>query len=196
MHFICGIKHLYSINLFPPVWKNEKYVLDVGAIKRRNCPRARNWFSQLVAHKKTVENHTHSICEGFSRSCSGRCKTVWASYELDDVFPAESLRQGSHWRRGQRGGAEALQLDTFWFPRFSFQTCINQWMEPIIKHTSKAAPHLSFRPEQKTLRTARCLFGGVEDETDDNCFTISYTHWWDPGFFANMLQVCCLYVDI
>lgn len=154
----------------------------------------------ILAARCTQENcwksHAFQMWRVFSIMQRGVRETVWASYELDDVFPAESLRQGSHWRRGQRGGAEALQLDTFWFPRFSFQTCINQWMEPIIKHTSKAAPHLSFRPEQKTLRTARCLFGGVEDETDDNCFTISYTHWWDPGFFANMLQVCCLYVDI
>lgn len=75
-------------------------------------------------------------------------------------------------------------------------------MEPIIKHTSKAAPHLSFRPEQTTLRTTLCLFSSVEMRLATVAALIFRTHTdditEDPGFCEHAINlcVCCLYVNI
>lgn len=88
-----------------------------GAIKRWNCtwnrcPWARKWFSQLVTHKKTLENMTHNRCEAFSvmdHAAGG--EMLWSPYELDNVFPAESFRQVSI-------ETEALLLDMLWFPLY------------------------------------------------------------------------------
>ncbi len=66
MHFICGIKHLYHINVFPPEWKNESTSLmwcnKKMELTWNDCPRARKWFSQLVT-QENCGNKTHSRCE-------------------------------------------------------------------------------------------------------------------------------------
>lgn len=80
-----------------------------------------------------------------------------------------------------------------------FQICRNQWLEPIIKHTSKAAPHLSFRPELTTLRTALYLFRSMSDD-----WQLWQTHAdditnRDPGFCKHAINrrfYVCLYVNI
>lgn len=102
-----------------------------------------------------------------------RCYGVlmsWTTYFLLRAFgrcPMERSVMGTHWNRSST--IRHVLVSPFIIPD------LHCWMEPIIKHTSKAAPHLSFRPEQTTLRTALCLFCGVEDETGNyGCFN-TYT---------------------
>lgn len=130
---------------------------------------------------------------------------LWNAHELDHIFEScWELPAGAH-RRGQRvdqlltHGNRGSKIGHVLVSPLLFQICINQWMEPIIKHTSKAAPHLSFRPEQTTLRTALYLFRSMDDD-----WQLWQTHTdhitnRDPGFCkyaTNRRFFVCLYVNI
>ncbi len=134
MHFICGKKHLYHINVFPPEWKNESTSLmwcnKKMGLTWNDCPRARKWFSQLVT-QENCGNKTHSRCE----ACyvwtvwQGQAvlKSLWAGLYISCwELPAGAQRRGqwvdqllTHGNRGSKIGHVLVSS-------VLFQICRNQ----------------------------------------------------------------------
>lgn len=169
-----------------------------------DCPRASR-FHQRVIRKKPALKTRGCYSMGFIFRIDHavgrtRCYEILMSWTIYRIL----LRATGKWpsARSSKGpasntlGQRLSNLDSFWFSlNHSRRRALTNESNQSRKHTSKAAPHLSFSPERTSLRRALCFFCSVEDETDScGCFNISHTNIWTTSQtgildFANVLQV-------